>query len=80
VPTTNLTKNVYSSMWVFVGIGRKVKTNLCTAMMDDMVRFVLQQQFYHMFLSNSKIGTRSIDINLFLCVASHSPNLNKYAK
>jgi hypothetical protein len=49
VPTTNLTKNVYSSMWVSVGIGRKVKTNLCTAIMDDMVRFVLQQQFYHIF-------------------------------
>jgi hypothetical protein len=44
-------------MWVSVGNGRKVKTKLYIATMDDMVRLMLQQQFYHMFLFGSKIGT-----------------------
>jgi hypothetical protein len=46
VPTTNFAKHVHSSMWVSIGnIGRKVKTNLYTATMDDMVRFVLLNIF-----------------------------------
>jgi hypothetical protein len=48
VPTTNLITSVHSSMWVFVNNGHKPKTNLYTTTMDDMVRSMLQQQFYHM--------------------------------
>jgi hypothetical protein len=57
VPTTNLVKSVHSSMWVSAGNGCKVKIDLYTATMDDMVRFVLQQQFYHTFLFGSKAST-----------------------
>jgi hypothetical protein len=45
-----------------------------------MVRFVLQQKIYHMFLFGSKIGIGPIDIDLFLCVASYSLNHNKFEK
>jgi hypothetical protein len=48
VPTTNLIMSVHSSMWVFAKNGHKLKTNLYTTTMDDMVRSMLQQQFYHM--------------------------------
>ncbi len=41
VPITNLAKNVHSSMWGSVGNGCKVKTNLYTTIMDDVVRSVL---------------------------------------
>jgi len=33
-----------------------------------------------MFLSSSKVGTRPIDVDLLLCVASYSPNLDKFVK
>jgi hypothetical protein len=57
VPTINLAESVHSSLWVFVGSGCKVKIYLYTTTMDDMVRLVLQQQFYHLFLSRSRVGT-----------------------
>ncbi len=41
VPITNLAENVHSSMWVSTGNGCKVKTNLYTTIMDDVVRSIL---------------------------------------
>lgn len=37
VPITNFIKSVHSSMWVSAINGHKVKTNLYTTIMDDMV-------------------------------------------
>jgi hypothetical protein len=45
-------------MWVFAKNGRKVKTNLYTTTMDAMLmKSMLQQQFYCMFLFGNKTGT-----------------------
>jgi hypothetical protein len=48
--------------------------------MDDMVKSMLQQQFYHMFLFGNKVGTRPTKVDLLLGVASCSPNLDKFVK
>jgi hypothetical protein len=48
--------------------------------MDDMVRFMLQQQFYHMFLFGNKVGTKPIKVDLLLGAAPCSPNLDKFVK
>ncbi len=68
-------KTSCKTSFFFIVNGYKVKIDLYIATMDDMVRFLLQQQFYHMFLSNSKVGIKSTDVNLLLHVASYSPNL-----
>jgi hypothetical protein len=44
--------------------------------MDDMVRSMWQQQFYHMFLFINKIGTKPTKVYLLLHAASCSPNLD----
>jgi hypothetical protein len=63
-------------MWVFAKNGHKVKTNLYTATMDAMsMRFMLQQQFYCMFLFGNKIRYMTIRMDLL-----YSPNLNNFAK
>jgi len=48
--------------------------------MDDMVKFILQQQFYHMFLFGNKVGTRPTKVDLFSGATSCSPNLDKFVK
>jgi hypothetical protein len=48
--------------------------------MDDMVKFMLQQQFYHMFLFGNKVGTKPIKVDLLLGAAPCSPNLDKFVK
>ncbi len=45
-----------------------------------MVKSMLQQQFYHMFLFGNKVGTRPTKVDLLLGVASCSPNLDKFMK
>ncbi len=50
VPTTNFTENVHSST-KFLLEWSQGKIELYTATMDDMVRFVLQQQFYRICFS-----------------------------
>jgi hypothetical protein len=67
VPTTNFVISVHSSMWIFDGNGHMVRTYLYTTTMDDMVKYVLQQQFYHMFLFGNEIGTRPIGISTTKC-------------
>lgn len=80
VPIINLAKNVHSSMWVSTRNGCKVKTNLYTTTMDNVVSSIFQQQFYHFLKFGSIVGTWPIEINLFLRVASCSLNLDKFVK
>ncbi len=70
MPTTNFVTNVHFSIWIFDGNGRKVRTYLYTTTMDDMVKYVLQQQFYHMFLFGNKTSTRPIKITTTKCGCS----------
>jgi hypothetical protein len=56
VLTTNLVENVHYFVWVFAENGHKVKTYLYFATMDDMVKSLQQQQFYHSLLFSHKVG------------------------
>lgn len=71
---------IHTCVWVSIGNGCKVKTYLYITNMDDMVRFMLQQQFYHMFLFGNKVGTRPTKVDLFLGATSCSPNLDTFVK
>jgi hypothetical protein len=70
VATTNLVTSVHSSMWIFDGNGHKVRTYLYTTTMDDMVKYVLHQKIYHMFLFGNKTSAIPIGITTIECGCS----------
>jgi hypothetical protein len=80
IPTTNLSESAQSSMWVTQGNGSKVKIDLVQAVMQDMTRSILQQQFCLAFSKDKVQGEGILKKDMELRSAANAEDPACYGK